>query len=143
MAEHELPELVRMDHRLFPDMPYPYFVLRQLYELYRDRLLVVEHGGELGGYALFATTPDGRRSWVLALGVVPGARGLGYGRSLMAEGLDRLTIDGVREVMITVAPGNSAARGLYGSLGFVQVDHRADYFGSGGDRLILRMPLPG
>ncbi|WP_259464456.1 N-acetyltransferase [Streptomyces sp. TLI_171] len=143
MAEHELPELVRMDHRLFPEMPYPYFVLRQLYELYRDRLLVVERGGELGGYVLFATTPDGERSWVLALGVVPGARGLGHGRSLMAVGLDRLAADGVHEVMITVAPGNRPALGLYESLGFVQVDHRADYFGAGGDRLILRLPLHG
>ncbi|MFH8387585.1 GNAT family N-acetyltransferase [Kitasatospora sp. NPDC018058] len=80
---------------------------------------------------------------MLALGVVPGARGLGYGRSPMAEGLGRLAVDGGREVMITVAPGNRAARGLYESLGFVQVDHRADYFGTGGDQLIMRMPLPG
>ncbi|WNM50290.1 GNAT family N-acetyltransferase [Kitasatospora sp. CM 4170] len=142
-TEQDLSELVRMDHRLFPDMPYPYFALRQLFELYRDRLLVLDHDGELAGYALFATTADGARSWVLALGVVPGVRGLGYGRRLMAQGLRRLADDGVREVMITVAPGNAAACGLYESLGFVQVDHRVDYFGPGADRLIMRMSLPG
>ena len=60
--------------------------------------------------------------------------------------LSRLAYDGqtlgASEITLEVYEGNTAARGLYESLGFVQVGHRRDYYGPGNNAMILTAPLP-
>ncbi|GAA4861326.1 GNAT family N-acetyltransferase [Kitasatospora terrestris] len=142
-GESDLVQLSRIDHEIFPHDAYPFFVLRQLFEVHGERFLVLDCDSRMSGYSLLATTPDGKQSWVLGLGVVPHARGVGHGRRLMVESLDRLSADRVAEVRLSVEPGNAVALNLYESLGFSRVDHRPDYFGAGSDRLILRLSLSG
>ncbi|GAA2743214.1 MULTISPECIES: GNAT family N-acetyltransferase [Kitasatospora] len=141
--ESDLDQLSRIDNQIFPHDAYPFFVLRQLYEVHGERFLVLDCDAEMTGYSLLATTPDGKQSWVLGLGVLAHARGLGHGRRLMVESLERLSADRVAEVRLSVEPTNGIALNLYHSLGFSPIDHRPDYFGSGADRLILRLSLSG
>ncbi|MEW2492195.1 GNAT family N-acetyltransferase [Streptomyces nodosus] len=142
VTEQDLPELVRVDREAFPDDPYPLFVLRQLFDLHGENLLVLDDGKRLHGYALYVTTRDGYRSWVVSLGVTQDQRGRGLGRRLMLEVLRRQRAEGVREVRLTVEPANWAAITLYRSLGFSSDDGvRKDYFGAGEDRLVMTLGL--
>ena len=60
--------------------------------------------------------------------------------------LTRLAYDGqtlgATEISLEVHEGNEAARGLYESLGFMQVGLRRDYYGPGNHALILTTMLP-
>ncbi|CAL9545547.1 Mycothiol acetyltransferase [Streptomyces sp. enrichment culture] len=141
VTESDLPLLARLDEELFPQWSYPYFVLRQLFDLHGDRMLVLDDGGVLVGYAVAGLSSDGRCGWVLALGVDPGLRGRGLGRRLLDGCLRGLREDGADEVRLTVDPANAAALTLYGERGFAPVEQRDDYFGPGADRLVMVLPL--
>jgi [ribosomal protein S18]-alanine N-acetyltransferase len=143
VAEEDLAELHRLDRDVFHKHAYPYFVLRQFYDLYQDELFVLDDGSGFRGYVLAGTKPDRSRSWILGLGIDPRWRGQGLGRRLMREVLGRLRARGVREVRLGVEPANTTAIELYSSLGFVRVDHRTDYFGAGADRLLMTLPFTG
>ena len=66
-------------------------------------------------------------------------------RELMVAILGRLRRSGIKEVRLTVEPGNRAAVLLYRSLGFRPEGPdgglRRDYFGPGMDRQILHLDL--
>ncbi|WP_329277097.1 GNAT family N-acetyltransferase [Streptomyces sp. NBC_01451] len=143
VEETDLPELVRLDAEAFPEGPYPFFTLRQLFDLYPDHMLVLD-GGENGlhGYVLVGMPRDPDRGWILSLGVTRDQRGRGHGRQLMEEVLRRLRADAVHEVLLTVEPANTAAIELYRSLGFTaESAPRKDYFGPNADRLVMTLHL--
>ncbi|MEV0171728.1 GNAT family N-acetyltransferase [Streptomyces sp. NPDC050803] len=142
VTEADLPELVRVDREAFPEEPYPYFVLRQLYDVHGDRILVLDDGDQLHGYVLFLTTSDGYQGWIVSLGVTRDQRGRGLGRRLMLEVLRRMRTEGVHEVRLTVEPTNAAAIVLYRSIGFSSDEgvHK-DYFGPDEDRLVMTLHL--
>ncbi|MGW9398592.1 GNAT family N-acetyltransferase [Streptomyces sp. NPDC055642] len=144
--ESDLPELRRLDEEVFQEVAYPAFLLRQLYDMYADHLLVLDEGeGRLRGYVLAATTAVNRDSWILGLCVTRNRRRHGLGRELMTEVLARLRRDGIEQVRLTVEPANRAAILLYHSLGFrpEPPDHglRPDYFGPGQHRQIMYLRL--
>ncbi|MER6674716.1 GNAT family N-acetyltransferase [Streptomyces sp. NPDC000983] len=142
VTEADLPELVRVDREAFPDDPYPYFVLRQLYDVHGDRLLVLDDGERLHGYVLFPTVSEGREGRIMSLGVTRDQRGRGHGRRLMLEVLRRMRAEELREVSLTVEPTNAAAIMLYRSIGFTSEDSvRKNYFGPGEDRLVMTLIL--
>lgn len=143
VGEHDLPELHRLDQEVFREHAYPFFALRQFYDLYQDDLFVLDDGCGFLGYVLAGTRPDRSRSWILGLAIDLRWRGHGLGRRLMAESLRRLRAQDVRQVWLTVEPGNTTAISLYRSLGFTRVADRPDYFGPDGDRLVMMMPLAG
>jgi ribosomal protein S18 acetylase RimI-like enzyme len=140
--ETDLQELHRLDNDVFKVTPYPYYVLRQLFDVRPDGILVLDDGMRLHGYACFVTPPDGQLSWVLSLGVAPDRQGRGLGRRLMLEVLRQMRQDGVHEVRLSVEPTNLAAVSLYRSLGFTpEQGLRRDYLGPGEDRLIMSLSL--
>jgi ribosomal protein S18 acetylase RimI-like enzyme len=142
VTDADLPGLLRVDHEVFPDDPYPYFVLRQHYDVHGDRILVLDDGETLQGYVLFVTTSDGCVSWILSLAVTPDQRGRGMGRRLMLEVLRQVRREGVHEVRLTVEPTNAAAIMLYRSLGFSSEEGvRRDYLGPGEDRIVMWLGL--
>ncbi|GHG92269.1 N-acetyltransferase [Streptomyces lanatus] len=142
VTDADLPELLRVDREVFPDDPYPYFVLRQHLDVHGDRVLVLDDGTCLHGYVLFVTTSDGYACWVLSLAVSADQRGRGLGKRLMLEVLRQLRRERVGEVRLTVEPTNAAAIMLYRTLGFAPEGgvHR-NYLGPGEDRLIMVLGL--
>lgn len=139
-GEEDLPELHRLDREVFGQHAYPYFALRQLYDLFRADTFVLDDGRTFHGYVMTGVNAD-REGWVLGLAIDQGWRGLGLGRRLMAESLRGLRARGVRTVALTVEPSNAAAIMLYASLGFRRGEERAGYFGPDADRLIMRLAL--
>ncbi|GAA4999140.1 GNAT family N-acetyltransferase [Streptomyces siamensis] len=140
-SEQDLNALHQLDAELFPDFTYPYFVLRQFFDVCAKDFLVLDDGSSLCGYVLSATAPDRRKSWVLGLGVTKNLRGQGLGRRLMGEALHSLRDHGVPEVWLSVEPANDTAIALYRSLGFVHQGSEKGYFGPGEDRLLMMLRL--
>ncbi|MGY6018468.1 GNAT family N-acetyltransferase [Streptomyces spinosirectus] len=142
VTEADLDALTLLDREVFPEEPYPYFVLRQLFDVYPDHLLVLDDGIALKGYVLVGTAPDKSRSWILGLGITRDERRRGHGSRLMLEVLKRLRGIGVGEVLLTVSPANTAAIQLYENLDFAaEKGVRKGYFGPEADRLVMRLQL--
>jgi [ribosomal protein S18]-alanine N-acetyltransferase len=139
----DLADLKELDEALFANLAYPYFALRQNFDMYRGWWLVAAHPEGLRGYSLGVPTPDRGRAWLLGLGVRAEFQGRGYGRLLTISSLRKLADFGVPDVYLTVEPSNRPAISLYRELGFA-VDRLArDYLGPGEDRLIMIAQLRG
>jgi ribosomal protein S18 acetylase RimI-like enzyme len=141
VAATELPKLADLDQRIFGALAYPFFVLRQIYDVHADDLLVLEEGGRLRGYCLGVAGSPPELGWILGLGVEPAARGLGYGERLARASFARLARSGVSRVRLTVTPYNDAAAALYRKLGFRLIAQVADYLGPGEHRRLLEAPM--
>ncbi len=77
---------------------------------------IYERDGAPAGVVLIA-----RRGWtcrVAAMGLVPGLRGAGVGRQVMAEAIAEARARGQRTMVLEVVEGNAPAVGLYTRLGF-------------------------
>lgn len=101
---------------------------------------VAHDRGEIIGFAGGLLAGD--RLEVLDVAVAANRRHEGIASRLLA----RLAYDGqtlgASEISLEVHEGNAAARGLYESLGFMQVGLRRDYYGPGNHALILTAMLP-
>jgi [ribosomal protein S18]-alanine N-acetyltransferase len=137
----DLDQLWALEVKVFEELAYPYFVLRQLFDTLRGCWLVAHHPSGLVGYSLAAPTPDRQLAWMLGLAVAPDFRNLGYGRQLTVESLRLLASMGIPDVCLTVDPDNDFALRLYRHVGFSVVDRRRDYLGPGEDRLLMARSL--
>ncbi|WP_018501658.1 GNAT family N-acetyltransferase [Parafrankia discariae] len=144
VVEGDLSKLSRIDQQIFGPLAYPYFVLRQLFDVHWQEILVADEGGELLGYSIAVRSGSESETDLahfLALGVDGSRREQGIGRRLARETLRRLRERGVRWVQLAVAPDNSAAIHLYSSLGFVKTRDVDDYYGENEPRLLLELDL--
>lgn len=139
----DLDQLRALDLAVFGGLAYPYFVLRQMFDVYRECWLVADHPDGLAGYSLGVPTLDRTLAWLLALAVAPGHRNLGYGRRLTLGSLALLRRMDVPEVRLTVQPGNEPAIALYRGIGFAVTGLHRNYLGPGEDRVIMAHPFVG
>ncbi|HTH95979.1 MAG TPA: GNAT family N-acetyltransferase [Stellaceae bacterium] len=88
----------------------------------------------------------GREVELLTLGVIPGFRSQGYGKSLVEHFMDCAKRAGAIEAFLEVAADNETAIRLYRSLDFHQVGRRRDYYERPGNTrisaLVLRRLFP-
>ncbi|MFF5756023.1 GNAT family N-acetyltransferase [Streptomyces longwoodensis] len=143
VTETDLPDIVRVDKEAFPAAPYPFFVVRQFFDAFREHMFVLEDGdGELRGYVM-STGTDDAESWILSLAVTAEVRRQGWGRQLMTEVLSHLRGRGAHTVVLSVEPDNATAVALYDSLGFTPAPGGPvrDYFGPGEHRLLMTLAL--
>ena len=139
----DLDRIQALDREVFGHIAYPYFVLRQMFDVHRDCWLVVDHPCGLTGYSLGVPTPDGHSGWLLALAVVPDQRNRGYGRRLTLASLCLLRSMGVHKVFLTVDPRNETAMNLYQTIGFSVTGLHQNYLGPGEDRMVMARPFAG
>ena len=139
----DLADLKELDEAVFAHLAYPYFALRQLFDLFAEWWLVAAHPDGLRGYSLGVPTFDRGRAWVMGLGVRAEFQGRGYGRLLLISSLRKLADIGVRDVYLTVEPSNRNAISLYHELGFAVDRLGRGYFGPGEDRLVMIAQLRG
>lgn len=142
VTESDLPDIERLDGAVFGEA-YPAFVIRQLFDVHGHHMLALDTPTGLHGYVLLATARGRDTAWILSLGVEEPWRKKGYGRRLLSQCLRDLADRGLREIRLSVEPGNDAAVQLYRSLGFVAAVTKADYLGPGEDRLIMALPVAG
>jgi [ribosomal protein S18]-alanine N-acetyltransferase len=139
IVESDLPALLALDAAVFDSLPFPEFVVRQLFDLHHECWLVAEDGRGLRGYTLAVPASDGSCGWVLGLAVLEEHRRKGCGRLLTQAAIDLLTKAGVPVAKLTVEPDNCAAIELYEAAGFRIDDPTVlvDYLGPGEDRIVM------
>ena len=133
----DLATIAVVDNAVFADMPYPYFVLRQLFDVHGEHCVVVEADAVVHGYALVAFEPSHSIAWLLSLAVLPGSRKRGFGRALMDRALGMCVESKAERMRITVRPTNDVAYRLYKDSGFDWVHTEPTYFGEGQARDVL------
>ncbi len=112
-------QFLALHDRLFPSSNYTLAYVLDEHEK-GGPLLTLSDGGRLAGYFFGRADAESGEAYVDLVGVDEAYRGSGLGRRLMLAGLAQLRrIPGLRQVNLTVASGNAAARQLYHSLGFV------------------------
>jgi ribosomal-protein-alanine N-acetyltransferase len=140
----DLPTLYALDQEIFGKLAYPYYVLRQWFDVHGMHFLVIDSPTAtegLCGYAMAALEPGCETAWLLGLGVRVGHRGHGLGDVLMTTAMDMCGEAGARNMRVTVNPANEVALGVYAKAGFSQVAVDSDYFGAGEPRLVLLRQL--
>ena len=123
----------------FGDLTYPYFVLRQLFDVHQHCWLVADHPSGLLGYALGAPGLDRETGWLLGHVVGTEFRRRGYGRTLALSALHILRSVGVRRVYLTVKPSNTVAIQLYETIGFTIKSLHENYLGPGEHRVLMQL----
>jgi ribosomal protein S18 acetylase RimI-like enzyme len=136
----DLDELSALDVT-FGDLTYPYFVLRQLFDVHQHCWLVADHPNGILGYALGAPGLDRETGWLLGHVVGSEYRRRGYGRLLALSSLQILRSVGVRRVYLTAKPANKIAINLYETIGFTVRSLRENYLGPGEDRFLMELDL--
>lgn len=88
--------------------------------------LVLEHQGEIRGYAILSVAAG--EAHILNLCISPELRGYGYGARLLDELLARSRALQVQQVLLEVRPSNETAVLLYKKRGFVRIGARHNYY---------------
>jgi ribosomal-protein-alanine N-acetyltransferase len=138
----DLPVFVSLDKELFPYSPWSASQYKEEFSSpTRHFVVATDTEQNIIGYAgVFA--PGGAEADVLTVGVIPGQRGKGVARELMALITDWAKEQGSIAMMLEVKVDNHDAIGLYESLGYSKLNIRKDYFGAGIDALVMRLDLP-
>ena len=134
----DLPILSDMEEAQFTDLAYPFFILRQLFELHRSHWVVAEEAGAILGYAVVGVDGQGC-AWVLSMAVSERARRNGIGTRLLEHVFDRCRDAQVYRVRLTVRQENTAAVKLYEKTGFRQIERDQNYFGTDEPRDVLEL----
>lgn len=110
--------------------------LRRSYAL----LQVARQGGSVVGFLLAWRAAD--ELHLTDLGVTARARRRGIARVLVAELRRAGELAGARVILLEVRENNQAALGLYGGLGFHELDRRARYYAdTGEDAVVMQLEL--
>ncbi len=87
---------------------------------------VVDVGGDMAGYGIMSVGAG--EAHILNVCIHGEYRGRGYARKVLEHLLDRARASGMYEAFLEVRPSNTAAAGLYRSMGFEQVGMRRGYY---------------
>jgi len=87
---------------------------------------VVEHGGEVAGYAVLMMALD--EAHLLNLSIAKTFQGQGLGRRLLEHLMDVARSHGGLTMFLEVRPSNVAARTLYENIGFNEISVRRGYY---------------
>ena len=137
----DLPVFVSLDKDLFPYSPWSASQYKEEFSSpTRYFVVALNEQQSIIGYAgVFA--PGQAEADILTVGVVPEYRGKGIAKALMALLTDWANAQGSTAMMLEVKTDNYEALGLYESLGFLKLNVRKDYFGTGLDAQVMRLEL--
>jgi len=141
----DIPVFVSLDKQLFPYSPWSAGQYKEEFaEMPRTRHFVValDDDKSIIGYAGILVPAPAVEADILTVGVIAEHRGKGIARQLMALITDFAIDRQAAAMMLEVKSDNVEAIGLYESLGYLRLNTRKDYFGSGLDALIMRKELP-
>ena len=137
----DLPVFVSLDKDLFPYSPWSASQYKEEFSSpTRYFVVALNEQQSIIGYAgVFA--PGQAEADVLTVGVVPEYRGKGIAKAIMALLTDWANAQGSTAMMLEVKTDNHEAIRLYESLGYLKLNVRKDYFGTGLDAQVMRLEL--
>ena len=126
-VEADLGDVTRIERNCFAD-PWNEESFRRLIPGHPAifQVLVLEPENRVAGYVIaFAIGEDAE---LLNIAVEPESRGKGFAGQMLDALLIELGSRGVRAAFLEVRQSNAAARGLYGSRGFMEIGRRKNYY---------------
>ena len=137
----DLPVFVSLDKDLFPYSPWSASQYKEEFSSpTRYFVVALNEQQSIIGYAgVFA--PGQAEADILTVGVVPEYRGKGIAKELIVLLTDWANAQGSTAMMLEVKTDNHEAIGLYESLGYLKLNVRKDYFGTGLDAQVMRLEL--
>lgn len=96
---------------------------------------LASHHGVPVGVLVMAEVPEWASYDVAYVGIVPEARGRGFGWALMCKALDAAAGAGLPRVTLSVDDRNRTARRLYSRMGFVETESREVFLALWGQRV--------
>ena len=137
-----LQALAGLERDMFGVHGYPLFVIRQMFDVLDDCMVVAEDGdGVVAGYAVGVLQSGRTTAWLLSLAVNPAHRRRGLGKKLIERIADIIRKRNGKELLLTVDPSNDGAISLYRRCGFEDAGFEPDCFGPGEDRNLMRLLL--
>jgi N6-L-threonylcarbamoyladenine synthase len=104
--------------------------------------VVAEQGDEVIGYAGLSKLASSTSADVQTIAVSDSHRGSGIGRLLMQSLLEFAREQGAKDVFLEVREDKPTPQALYGSLGFVAIDRRENYYQPDGvAAIVMRLDL--
>jgi tRNA threonylcarbamoyl adenosine modification protein TsaD/ribosomal-protein-alanine acetyltransferase len=135
MESRDVPEVLAIERASFPR---PWTEAMYVDELgrgdTREWVVVDSTWGLLGFAGLAQNVTDGH---ILDLAVRPDARGLGVGRAMLSELVERAAARGITRLTLEVRPTNREALALYHRAGFEAVGERPGYYDDTGEDAVI------
>jgi len=104
--------------------------------------VVAEQGDKVIGYAGLSKLATSTSSDIQTIAVSDSHRGSGIGRALMQSLLEFAKKQGAKDVLLEVREDKPTPQALYGSLGFVAIDRRENYYQPDGvAAIVMRLDL--
>ncbi len=106
------------------------------------RVFIIRKDEEISGliqYMLDWECPQ--KAYMVGVSTDRNCRGQGLGSTLLQESFKRLYQENIKEIELTVDPDNITAVALYEKLGFEVIELRKNEYGTGENRLIMKLLL--
>jgi ribosomal-protein-alanine N-acetyltransferase len=140
MQDEDVPAVFQLDRASFS---LPWTELSYLFEIHKNENsipLVAYAGTDLAGFIVVWQVED--EAHIGTIAVAENARRSGVARSLIYAGLGQAYSRGARKAFLEVRAGNTAARRLYESLGFVDFDLRKRYYADNHEDAVIMLLDP-
>jgi len=141
MTVADMPGVMAMERKLFPDDAWPPEMFASELADTERRFYLVAEERQLIGYAgmLFTGGPEAD---VLTLAVSPACWGRGTGTALLQALLDEAANRHCQQIFLEVREDNQRARSLYIRHGFAEIGVRRGYYQPAGvDAIVMRKDL--
>ena len=140
VEKHEIRDVYELEKNVFQPINYPYFVLRQFYDLMPDLFLVaVNEENEIVGFTQGGINNKKKEGWILSLATNQDSRGKGIGRLLSQKVIELFKSKEIDRILLTVHPENAPATHLYYKLEFEIHEKIENYYGDGEPRLVMKL----
>lgn len=136
-AEHsDVPAIVAIERACFGGTAWSEKLICDEIAGERHVVLLSDDGQAYGAISVVGEDADLDR-----IAVLPGSRGQGRARELLAAMIDRSRDLGAGRMLLEVAADNLAAIGLYESFGFDTISTRRGYYGGNVDALVMEIAV--
>jgi ribosomal-protein-alanine N-acetyltransferase len=140
MQDEDVPAVFQLDRASFA---LPWTELSYQFEIHKNATsipLVAYAGDVLAGFIVVWQVED--EAHIGTIAVAEAYRRAGAARALIRAGLGQAYARGARKAFLEVRAGNSAARRLYESLGFVDFDLRKRYYADNHEDAVIMLLDP-
>ncbi|MEM2942816.1 MAG: ribosomal protein S18-alanine N-acetyltransferase [Candidatus Bathyarchaeia archaeon] len=135
---HHLSQVCEIEDSSFSE-PFTANYFERLAEEYPETFLVSEKEGRVLGYVIAETRRE--KAHILSIAVRNDCRRRHVGSELLYTLIQRLRLDGIKEVFLEVRRSNVAARSLYEKAGFKFTGSIEGYYGKEDDAALYLLKL--
>lgn len=139
-TENDVEYLYKMNHKIYGDNSYPYFVLRQYFDCFGSLIKLAKEKDKFIGFAINGMNNNKKIGWILSVGVDKDYRKKGIGTRLLEESIEDFKKKGISKIKLTVSPNNDAIK-LYKKNSFKEIMRLKNYLGNGEVKLIMELDI--